>query len=43
MAEGYCVRVLFRRVECVAQIHEEGVAAPAQAILDVGVQKPGSV
>ena len=42
-AEGNCLCVLVCHVECVVQVHEEGVAAPAQAVLDVGIQKPGTV
>ena len=41
-AEGNCLCMLFCHVKCVAQVHEESVTAPAQAILDVGIQKPGT-
>ena len=31
--------VLVRRIECVAQVHEKRVAAPAEAILDEGIRE----
>jgi hypothetical protein len=34
-AEGDCLSVLFCRVEGVVQIHEECVAVPPKAVLDV--------
>ena len=36
-AKGDCLRVLICHVECVAQVHEEGVTVPVQAIIDVGI------
>jgi len=30
-------------VECVGQIHRESVAAPIQAVLDVGIREPGAI
>ena len=36
-------RVLVRRVECVAQVHEKRVAAPAEAILDEGIRDARTV
>ena len=32
-------RVLVRRIECVVQVHEKRVAAPAEAILNEGIRE----
>ncbi len=42
-AEGDGFGVLIRRVEGVAQVHEECVAAPPEAVLDIRVREPSSV
>ena len=36
-AKGDSLCMLFCCVKCVAQVHEEGVTVPVQAILDVGI------
>ncbi len=41
--EGDGLRVLVGRVECVTEIHEEGVATPTEAVLDVRVGEPSPV
>ena len=42
-AQGDCPCVLICHVECVVQIHDEGVTVQTQAILDVRIIKPGVV
>ena len=42
-AEGDGLRVLVCCVECVAQVHQKGVAAPTEVVLDIGIQEPGAV
>jgi hypothetical protein len=42
-AKGDCLSVLICRVEGVAQVHEESVAVPLKAVLDVGVGETSSV
>ena len=42
-AEGDGFGVLVRRVEGVAQVHEECVAAPPEAVLDIRIREPGAV
>lgn len=42
-SEGNGLRVLVGRVECVAEIHEEGIASPTEAVFDVSVGEPSAV
>ena len=42
-SEGDGLRVLIGRVECVAEIHEEGIALPTEAVFDVSVGEPSAV
>ncbi len=42
-AEGNGLRVLTGRVECVAEIHEESIASPTEAVFDVSVGEPSAV
>ena len=42
-AEGDGFGVLICHVEGVAQVHEECVAAPQEAVLDIRVREPSSV
>ncbi len=42
-AEGDGLRVLIGHVECVAEVHEEGVATPTEAVFDVRVGESSSV
>ena len=42
-SEGDGLRVLVGRVECVAEIHEEGIASPTEAVFDVSVGEPSAV
>ena len=42
-AEGDCLSVLICRVEGVAQVHEEGVAAPPKSVFDIRVGETSSV
>ena len=41
--EGVCSCVLIGQVACVVQVHQEGVAVPTEAILNVGIRIPGMV
>ena len=42
-SEGNGLCVLIGRVECVAKIHEEGMASPTEAVFDVSVGEPSAV
>ena len=41
--EGQGTGVVLGSIECITEVHKEGVAAPAEAVLDVRVRELGSV